>query len=72
MLILEVKGDCSVREVLEQCGREEDYLELDLAGDRRWNLLDTPVHSREPLSNRELLLRARSSGAVSVRAGRGR
>ena len=44
-LILEVKGDfChEAREVLEDCGRGEDYLELNLERDGlAWNPLDAP------------------------------
>ena len=42
-LVLEVKGDfCHrVRDILKDCGRAEDYLELNLAGDLRYN----PLHN---------------------------
>ncbi len=43
-LILEVKGDfChQVRELLGQCGRGADYLELGIGGRWQWNPLDAP------------------------------
>ena len=44
-LILEVKGDfChSVRRMLEDAGRAEDYLEIGLEGSRQWKPLADPV-----------------------------
>ena len=43
-LVLEVKGDfCrQVREVLDDAGRVEDYVELGLGGEWSWNPLDAP------------------------------
>ena len=43
-LVLEVKGDfChQVREILDECGRERDYIEIGLGGNRSWNPLDIP------------------------------
>ena len=44
-LILEVKGDfChSVRRILEEAGRGDDYLEIGLDGAWQWNPLDDPL-----------------------------
>ena len=43
-LVLEVKGDfChSVRGILDEAGRPEDYLEIGLGGRWQWNPLDAP------------------------------
>ena len=43
-LVLEVKGDfChSVRSILDEAGRPEDYLEIGLGGRWQWNPLDAP------------------------------
>ena len=44
-LVLEVKGDfChQVRRILEDAGREDDYLEIGLGGAWQWNPLDDPL-----------------------------
>ena len=44
-LVLEVKGDfChSVRGILEEAGRGDDYLEIGLDGSWQWNPLDDPL-----------------------------
>ena len=44
-LILEVKGDfChSVRRMLEEAGRADDYIEIGLDGSWQWNPLDDPL-----------------------------
>ncbi len=44
-LVLEVKGDfCrSVRGILEEAGREDDYVEIGLDGSWQWNPLDDPL-----------------------------
>ena len=44
-LVLEVKGDfChSVRRILEEAGRGDDYLEIGLDGAWQWNPLDDPL-----------------------------
>ena len=44
-LVLEVKGDfChQVRRILEDAGREDDYLEIGLGGSLQWNPLDDPL-----------------------------
>ena len=44
-LVLEVKGDfChSVRGILEEAGRADDYLEIGLDGSWQWNPLDDPL-----------------------------
>jgi hypothetical protein len=44
-LVLEVKGDfChQVRKILEDAGREDDYLEIGLGGSWQWNPLDDPL-----------------------------
>ncbi len=44
-LVLEVKGDfChSVRRILEEAGRADDYLEIGLEGAWQWNPLDDPL-----------------------------
>ena len=44
-LVLEVKGDfChQVRQILEDAGREDDYLEIGLGGSLQWNPLDDPL-----------------------------
>ena len=44
-LVLEVKGDfCySVRGILEEAGRVDDYLEIGLDGSWQWNPLDDPL-----------------------------
>jgi hypothetical protein len=46
-LVLEVKGDfCQrVRDILRGCGREDDYLELNLAGDLRYNPLNNDLEA---------------------------
>ena len=46
-LVLEVKGDfChDVRAILEEAGREDDYIELGLGGRWQWNPLDTDMDS---------------------------
>ena len=46
-LVLEVKGDfChDVKALLADAGREEDYLELGLGGNRQWNPLDSEMDS---------------------------
>ena len=43
-LVLEVKGDfCDqVRQILEACGRADDYVELGVGGRWQWNPLDAP------------------------------
>ena len=44
-LVLEVKGDfChQVREILEDAGRGDDYVEIGLGGSWQWNPLDDPL-----------------------------
>jgi len=44
-LVLEVKGDfChSVRQILDQAGRADDYVEIGLDGSWQWNPLDDPL-----------------------------
>ena len=44
-LVLEVKGDfCyQVRQILEDAGRGDDYLEIGLGGSLQWNPLDDPL-----------------------------
>ena len=44
-LVLEVKGDfChSVRRMLEEAGRADDYIEIGLEGSWQWNPLDDPL-----------------------------
>ena len=44
-LVLEVKGDSchAVRRILQQAGREEDYLEIGLESPWQWNPLDDPL-----------------------------
>ena len=44
-LVLEVKGDfChSVRQILEEAGRADDYVEIGLDGSWQWNPLDDPL-----------------------------
>ena len=63
-LVLEVKGDfChQIREVLEACGRERDYVEIGLGGERSWNPLDIPEMDSFSLASQVISLQSQLFG----------
>ena len=63
-LVLEVKGDfChQVREILEECGRGRDYIEIGLDGERSWNPLDIPEMDSYSLAAQLISLKSQLYG----------